>query len=109
MFPSQVLLLSSVLLAAFTVASPNPYIKIEVTIDDATTANDATPISPNDQDFIDWYNCKGVTNGNYYHPCDCHKFITCSNGYASERNCAACMPDPVKCPDGRTSFDEPSE
>jgi len=62
-----------------------------------------------DVDFIDYYNCKGITNGNYYHPWDCTKFITCSNGYASERDCAACNPGDSRCPDGRTHFDEPSD
>lgn len=62
-----------------------------------------------DVDFVDYYDCSGKPNGNYYHPDDCTKFITCSNGYASERNCAACNPGDPRCPEGRTNFDEPSD
>jgi hypothetical protein len=69
------------------------------------------PLVPHlqDLDFIEYYNCTDRANGNYYHPCDCTKFITCSNGYATERDCAACNPGDKRCPDGRTNFDEPSD
>jgi len=64
--------------------------------------------SSKDEDFIDWYDCKDKANGNYYHPWDCTKFITCSNGYASSRDCAACNPGDPRCPEGKTNFDEPA-
>jgi hypothetical protein len=54
---------------------------------------------------IDWYDCSGKADGNYVHPWECTRFISCSGGIASERDCANCDIDPVRCPDGRTVYD----
>lgn len=58
-----------------------------------------------DKSPIDWYDCKGRTNGNYPHPVDCTRFVTCSNEIASERDCAICEYHPIRCPEGRLIFD----
>ncbi|ODM90512.1 hypothetical protein Ocin01_16168 [Orchesella cincta] len=50
---------------------------------------------------INWYDCSGEADGNYVHPYDCTRFISCSGGIASQRDCANCDIDPVRCPDGR--------
>ncbi|CAL8111404.1 unnamed protein product [Orchesella dallaii] len=54
---------------------------------------------------VDWYECAGKAEGNYAHPVDCTRFLTCSNGIAAERDCAICNYDPVLCPQGRLVFD----
>ena len=36
-------------------------------------------------------NCPKLFNGNYAHPTDCSKFITCSNGRSIERDCGASL------------------
>ncbi|ODM88473.1 Chondroitin proteoglycan-2 [Orchesella cincta] len=54
---------------------------------------------------IDWYDCSGEADGNYVHPYDCTRFISCSGGIASQRDCANCDIDPVRCPDGRLVYD----
>ncbi|ODM94422.1 hypothetical protein Ocin01_12259 [Orchesella cincta] len=46
---------------------------------------------------IDWYDCSGK-------PDDCTRFISCSGGIASQRDCATCTVDPVRCPEGRTVY-----
>jgi hypothetical protein len=53
---------------------------------------------------IDWYDCSGKEDGNYVHPTDCTRFISCSGGIASQRDCANCNVDPVRCPEGRTVY-----
>jgi len=57
----------------------------------------------------DYYNCKGLANGNYQHPWECTKFISCSNGYAYEMSCADCNPGDPRCPDGKTNFNEAAD
>lgn len=110
MFPSRLLIIPSIIVVLLTNASPNPRLAITITVDDSGFEKDAArPIAPQDQDFIDWYDCSGKENGDYYHPTDCHKFITCSNGNAAERDCPQCIVSPSKCPSGRLVFDLPSE
>ncbi|MCV3212868.1 chitin binding domain-containing protein [Plectonema radiosum NIES-515] len=55
------------------------------------------------------YDCKGQPNGNYNHPYDCDKFITCSNGYAYEMDCADCniSEGSEHCPDGKLHYYKP--
>ncbi|CAL8134208.1 unnamed protein product [Orchesella dallaii] len=53
---------------------------------------------------IQWYNCAGKPEGNYEHPSDCTRFISCSGEIASQRDCANCNVDPVRCPEGRTVY-----
>ncbi|CAL8091063.1 unnamed protein product [Orchesella dallaii] len=53
---------------------------------------------------IDWYDCTGKADGNYVHPTDCTRFISCSGNIASQRDCANCNVDPVRCPEGRTVY-----
>ncbi|CAL8091916.1 unnamed protein product [Orchesella dallaii] len=53
---------------------------------------------------IGWYNCAGKPDGNYEHPSDCTRFISCSGGIASQRDCADCHIDAVRCPEGRTVY-----
>jgi len=57
-----------------------------------------------DEHNIPWYNCAGKPDGNYEHPSDCTRFISCSGGIASQRDCANCNIDPVRCPAGRTVY-----
>ncbi|MDX3538482.1 hypothetical protein PV721_29880 [Streptomyces sp. MB09-01] len=41
--------------------------------------------------LVDFYDCRGKPDGNYIHPYDCTKFMSCVAGqYAYERNCADC-------------------
>jgi hypothetical protein len=62
------------------------------------------------QSLVDWYDCSGKSDGNYIHPTDCTKFISCvAQTHAYERDCAACHVDPVRCPTGRTHYDHPSD
>jgi hypothetical protein len=53
---------------------------------------------------IDWYDCSGKRDGNYVHPSDCTRFISCSGSVASERDCANCHVDSVTCPEGRLVY-----
>ncbi|ODM88471.1 Endochitinase [Orchesella cincta] len=49
--------------------------------------------------------CYSLADGDYDHPDDCTKFVTCSNRIAYEMNCATCHFDPLRCPTLRTVFD----
>eukprot|EP01121_Diplochlamys_sp_Union-15-3_P018825 TRINITY_DN693_c0_g1_i1.p1 TRINITY_DN693_c0_g1~~TRINITY_DN693_c0_g1_i1.p1 ORF type:complete len:100 (+),score=13.13 TRINITY_DN693_c0_g1_i1:39-338(+) len=42
------------------------------------------------------FDCSGKADGNYNHPTDCTRFITCSNGRASDFACPDCGTSP-KC------------
>ena len=53
---------------------------------------------------IDWFDCTNKPDGNYQHPADMTRFISCSGGIASERDCATCLVAPVRCPAGRTVY-----
>ena len=53
-----------------------------------------------DQDPVLDFNCKGVRDGNYQHPFNCNKYMSCSGGIASEKDCPLCEVNPVQCPDG---------
>ena len=70
MLPSQFLISASAFLAALKAASPNPRLEIIVTVKHSSAVHDAPRITP---DSIDWYDCTGEDNGNYYHSCDCHR------------------------------------
>lgn len=48
--------------------------------------------------------CLDKQDGNYPLPWDCTRFISCSGGIASERDCASCNVDPIRCPEGRTVY-----
>jgi len=59
---------------------------------------------------VDWYDCEGKTIGNYEHPHECTIYIACASGNrAFEMPCAECTFDPVRCPDGRTHYNEDSD
>jgi Chitin binding Peritrophin-A domain len=98
MYSRRLIYLTSAAFAVLAVASP--LIRLNVVIDSYGKALD--------DDEFDGF-CDDRANGNYYHPRDCTKFITCSNGYATVRNCAACNLGDERCPDGRTHFDDPAE
>jgi len=53
--------------------------------------------------------CSSLANGNYYHPDDCNKFVSCSNRLTYEMDCPICHVDTLTCPDGRLVFDEASD
>jgi len=62
--------------------------------------------------LVDFYSCAGKVDGNYVHPYDCTKFISCVNqALAYERNCASCNPltHPEDCPTGRTHYHQPAD
>lgn len=60
--------------------------------------------------LVDWYNCAGKADGNYIHPTDCTRFMSCvAQTYAYERDCPACHVDPVRCPSGKLHYDAPSD
>lgn len=62
------------------------------------------------QGKADYYSCIGKPDGNYIHPTDCTKFISCVAGeYAYERNCADCHVDPERCPTGRLHYHAPED
>jgi hypothetical protein len=46
--------------------------------------------SRSNHDNVDYYDCQDKLKGNYTHPWDCTRFITCSNGRASDMACADC-------------------
>ena len=54
---------------------------------------------------IDWLDCSGKPNGNYQHPHDCTRFITCVDGIAWEHDCGSCENRPDNCtPEGRLVY-----
>lgn len=110
MFPSQLLLVSSALLAALTNATPKPRVEIAITIEEPGDVKHLSPsFAPQTRLDDDFYDCSDKPDGNYYHPADCTRFVSCSGGIASERDCANCNVDPERCPLGRTVYDEESE
>jgi hypothetical protein len=49
-------------------------------------------------DLVEYGGCKIKENGDYQHPTDCTRFITCSNGLAADMACADCNdPDSPQC------------
>jgi hypothetical protein len=48
---------------------------------------------------VDYYDCTGKANGNYIHPADCTRFITCTDGQAADMPCPLCGLDenPSQC------------
>jgi len=60
--------------------------------------------------LVDNYSCAGKEDGNYIHPTDCTKFMSCvAQTYAYERDCATCHVHPTDCPNGKTHYDHPSD
>ncbi|MFD3720088.1 chitin binding peritrophin-A domain-containing protein [Streptomyces sp. NPDC058674] len=60
--------------------------------------------------LVDFYSCAGKPDGNYIHPSDCTKFMSCvAQEYAYERSCADCHPNPDNCPNGRLHYDAASD
>ncbi|ODM88173.1 hypothetical protein Ocin01_18509 [Orchesella cincta] len=53
---------------------------------------------------IDWYDCSGEADGNYVHPMIVPGLSVVQEN-ASQRDCANCDIDPVRCPDGRLVYD----
>jgi hypothetical protein len=59
---------------------------------------------------VDFYDCTGKEDGNYIHPTDCTKFISCvDQTHAYERQCPECDPNPHECPNGYLHYDHPSD
>ena len=52
---------------------------------------------------FDSFDCSGKKDGNYQIPSDPTKFISCSGGIASVRDCAPCN-TPGRCINGRTVY-----
>jgi len=50
-------------------------------------------------DDVDYYDCSGKPDGNYIHPHDCTRWITCHNGRAADMACPDCGLDanPYQC------------
>ena len=102
------------LIATAAIATPyNPEsLKLRITIDDSVMPRLSTqkqaPIIQDDDDLPEDF-CEGQPNGNYNHPYHCTKFVTCTNGYTSVRDCPVCNPGDLRCSDGRTQFDGPSD
>jgi hypothetical protein len=69
----------------------------------ALAYTDAKAASIQEEHPIGWYDCSGKRDGNYVHPTDCTRFISCSGGVASQRDCANCN-QPGRCIDGRTVY-----
>lgn len=60
--------------------------------------------------LVDFYSCAGKPDGNYIHPTDCTKFMSCvAQEYAYERDCAPCHPNPDNCPNGKLHYDAASD
>ncbi len=54
---------------------------------------------------IHFYDCTGKQDGNYTHPFDCTRFISCVGGAdAYERDCPICLIDSTNCPKGRLHY-----
>lgn len=70
----------------------------------ALASANAKAASIHEEHPIDWYDCSQQKDGNYVHPSDCTRFISCSGGVASQRDCANCHVDPVHCPEGRLVY-----
>lgn len=67
-----------------------------------------TGLAPQGQ--VNFYDCTGKPDGNYIHPTDCTKFISCVAGkYAYERDCPTCHVNPRDCPTGRTHYHAPED
>lgn len=63
-----------------------------------------------DKALVPWYSCAGKLDGNYIHPWDCTKFMSCvAEINAYERNCAACHVNPDNCPTGRLHYHHPDD
>jgi hypothetical protein len=43
-------------------------------------------------DNVDYYDCTEKPDGNYIHPTDCSRYITCSSGHAADKACPDCDP-----------------
>jgi len=57
------------------------------------------------RNFIRWFDCTGLSNGDYPHPVEPTRFVTCVDGvYAWESECAACIENPETCPTGLLVF-----
>jgi len=60
--------------------------------------------------LVDFYSCAGKADGNYVHPFDCTKFMSCvAQQYAYERLCADCHVNPDNCPTGRLHYHHPDD
>jgi len=75
----------------------------------AATGEDHLPGHKDSEQPVDWYDCSGKDLGNYNHPHDCTKFMTCAPAGAYERDCAACHVHPDNCPEGRLHYNEPQD
>jgi len=68
------------------------------------------PVDEEHDREVDWYNCAGKSDGNYIHPFDCTKFMSCvAQKHAYERNCAACHTHPDNCPTGKLHYHHPGD
>lgn len=95
-------------LAATTVIAAVPSKNKGVTI------NGLGRVSPLEVDhtrtLVTWYDCSGKADGNYIHPNDCTKFMSCvAESYAYERECAGCHVNEHECPTGRLHYDHPQD
>ncbi|XP_021967332.1 uncharacterized protein LOC110862441 [Folsomia candida] len=50
----------------------------------------SAPRSRPNYDDVTYYNCAGKPDGNYLHPFDCTRFITCHNGRTADMACGDC-------------------
>lgn len=103
MHPTPLLLLSGILLAATLTAraSPNPRPKLSILIhiDESPLITPASVV----------FDCSDKDDGNYADPGNCTRFISCSDGIASFRDCPMCQLAPVTCPSGSTVYNETVE
>src|SRR5262249_23106002 len=67
--------------------------------DPSATEKGTTMITPIRENVynIDYFDCTGKPDGNYRHPTDCTRYITCSGNQAADMACPPCGGDAHRC------------
>jgi Chitin binding Peritrophin-A domain len=103
------LLLSAVVSAGCASADPMADDSEANGVDRGTEADAVSREGVTQQPLLLPYSCEGKDDGNYIHPTDCRKFISCTNERAAEMDCAICHIDLTTCPTGRLYYNSPTD
>jgi len=83
-------------------------VSAEGSIDKGPT-HEIPPVDKKRNRLVTDYDCSNKDDGNYIHPNDCTKFMSCvGHQIAYEMDCAICHTDPNTCPTGRLHYHHPS-